>query len=161
MPSCPAAALHKNRNTVSQSDSGHGWGRRWLSYLFIYWYLSDKLWVIKYPTSVWEHHRVMSLEENQGLQKQQTLTSEMRRLVGVDAERCPPPTCSRRWLEEQSSFSRAEDRSMYCWQDTKTHSSWLEDWIDGVKKMEKEGRVMNIYGARSWQSHFDISNCES
>ena len=58
-------------------------------------------------------------------------------------------SCSRGWLEEQSSFSRSEDRNMYCWQDTKTHSSWLEDGIDGVKKMEKEGRVMNIYGARS------------
>ena len=58
-------------------------------------------------------------------------------------------SCSRGWLEEQSSFSRSEDRNMYRWQDTKTHSSWLEDGIDGVKKMEKEERVKNIYGARS------------
>ena len=58
-------------------------------------------------------------------------------------------SCSRGWLEEQSSFSRAEDRNMYRWQDTKVQSSWLEDGIDGVKKMEKEERVKNIYGARS------------
>ena len=58
-------------------------------------------------------------------------------------------SCSRGWLEEQSSFSRAEDRNMYRWQDTKVHSSWLEDGIDGVKKMEKEERVKNIYGDRS------------
>ena len=31
-------------------------------------------------------------------------------------------SCSRGWLEEQRSFSRAEDRNMYYWQDTKTHS---------------------------------------
>ena len=64
-------------------------------------------------------------------------------------------SCSRGWLEEQRSFSRSEDRNnqvsrnMYCWKDTKTHSSWLEDGIDGVKKMEKEGRAMNIYNSQT------------
>jgi hypothetical protein len=45
-----------------------------------------------FTSLIWEQDRVLSLEENQGLQKQQTLTLEMRRWVGVDGKRSPPPT---------------------------------------------------------------------
>ena len=61
---------------------------------------------------------------------------------------------SRGWLDEQSSFNRSEGRknkgskNIYCWQDTKSHS-WLDDGMDVAKKIENEGRAMNIYGARS------------
>ena len=64
---------------------------------------------------------------------------------------------SRGWLEEQNSFQRTEDKnnqgsgSSFCWQDTRSQSSssWLEDGMDVVKKMEKEGRRMNIHGGGS------------
>ena len=66
----------------------------------------------------------------------------------------------RGWLEEQESFQRSEDKnnqrpgSSFCWQDTRSQSSssWLEDGMDVVKKMEKEGRRMNIYGGWSRQT---------
>ena len=83
---------------------------------------------------------VLSLEENQGLQKQQTLTLEMRRWVGVDGERCPPPTQGLHAVEVgwKSRAPSADQKTGTCTAG-KTPRHIHHGWRMGSRRLRRRG----------------------